>query len=172
MDLGATLCRPATPLCAQCPMAGDCRALASGAPETYPRRAAKPARPHRHGVAYVAIRAGQVALVRRPPRGLLGGMLALPTGDWRAAPWTKPEALAAAPLAGAWRLAGQIDHVFTHFSLALVVYATRARGAGGFIWTPLDEALAAVPSVFRKALEGAAGGRRPSAILPTPPSPP
>jgi len=153
MDLGATLCRPATPLCGDCPLAGDCRAFASGAPGLYPRRAAKPARPHRHGVAYVLIRAGQVALIRRPPRGLLGGMLGLPTSDWREAPWAQAQALAAAPLAGAWRLAGQVDHVFTHFSLGLAVYAGSVSQEAGFIWTPLDEALAAVPSVFRKALE-------------------
>ncbi|MDQ2861138.1 MAG: A/G-specific adenine glycosylase, partial [Pseudomonadota bacterium] len=153
MDLGATVCRPKAPLCDECPLAPDCQALASGAPAVYPRRAAKAARPHRHGVAYVLVRAGQVALIRRPPRGLLGGMLALPTTDWRAEPWTRAQGLAAAPSPGPWRLAGQVDHVFTHFSLTLAVYAVRAGREAGFIWTPIDEALAAVPSLFRKALQ-------------------
>ncbi len=153
MDLGATICRPKAPLCPECPLAGDCRAFAAGKPDFYPRRAARPHRPHRHGVAYVIARPGEVALIRRPPHGLLGGMLAPPTSDWRTAPWTKDQALAAAPIAGAWRLAGEVDHAFTHFSLTLVVYAVRASRESSFIWTPVGEALAAVPSVFRKALE-------------------
>ena len=154
MDLGATICRPTKPLCGACPLARDCRALASGTAELYPRRVAKTARPHRHGVAYVLTRAGRVALVRRPPRGLLGGMLGLPTSDWQPAPWTKPEALAAAPTAGPWRLAGEVNHVFTHFSLTLEVYAARGGAArDGLIWRPIHEALAATPSVFRKALQ-------------------
>jgi A/G-specific adenine glycosylase len=158
MDLGAVICRPATPLCDRCPLAGDCRAFGSGAPGAYPRRLARTARPHRHGVAYVLIRNGQVGLVRRPARGLLGGMLALPASDWRAAPWTRAEALAAAPAAMDWREAGEVAHVFTHFSLTLTVY-TAAGGAPrpDLLWTPIDEALAAMPSVFKKALERGAG---------------
>ncbi|MEO8926267.1 MAG: A/G-specific adenine glycosylase [Caulobacteraceae bacterium] len=154
MDLGATICRPRAPLCGRCPLARDCRAFASGTPETYPRRIAKAARPHRHGVAYVLTADGHIALVRRPPRGLLGGMLGLPTSDWRAAPWTSAQALASAPAPGPWRKVGEVDHVFTHFSLTLEVYvAPGCAPRPGFIWTPIDEALAATPSVFRKALQ-------------------
>ena len=83
MDLGAMVCRPKAPLCDRCPLAPECLARAGGAPETYPRKTAKAERPHRYGVAYVLTRGDEVALVRRPPKGLLGGMLALPTSDWR-----------------------------------------------------------------------------------------
>ncbi|MBE7220105.1 MAG: A/G-specific adenine glycosylase, partial [Caulobacteraceae bacterium] len=38
MDLGATLCRPRTPLCGDCPLADDCAARATGAPERFPVR--------------------------------------------------------------------------------------------------------------------------------------
>ncbi|MDE2488486.1 MAG: A/G-specific adenine glycosylase, partial [Alphaproteobacteria bacterium] len=75
MDLGAVVCRPKAPLCDRCPIAGRCAALAAGDPETWPRRAPRPERPHRYGVAFVLTRGDEVALVRRPPRGLLGGML-------------------------------------------------------------------------------------------------
>ena len=149
MDLGATVCRPKGPLCDRCPVSEFCAGLAGGEPETYPRKAAKVTRPHRNGVAYILTRGNDVALVRRPPKGLLGGMLALPTSDWRATGWDDDEALAAAPVGAPWRPVGEVEHVFTHFSLTLRLL--RAEGdADGFIWTP-RAGLDALPSVFLKA---------------------
>ncbi|MBS0331566.1 MAG: A/G-specific adenine glycosylase [Proteobacteria bacterium] len=149
MDLGATVCRPRSPLCDRCPIVVHCAGLATGAPESFPRKAAKPGRPHRHGVAYVLTRGGEVALVRRPPRGLLGGMLALPTSDWRAGRWSEAEALAAAPAPADWRGVGEVEHGFTHFTLTLQLY--RAEGdASDLLWTPRG-GLDALQSVFLKA---------------------
>jgi A/G-specific adenine glycosylase len=153
MDLGATICRPGEPLCPSCPLSADCVAHVSGDPAGYPRRAAKKPRPHRHGVAYRLTHDGKVGLVRRPPRGLLGGMLGLPTTPWRAAPWTPAESLAAAPAPADWRPAGSVEHVFTHFSLTLTIWrAAAAAPEPSLIWTPLDQAAAEMPSVFAKAL--------------------
>ena len=149
MDLGATVCRPKAPLCDRCPVAAHCAALAAGAPDSYPRRTAKAERPHRYGVAYVLTRGDEVGLVRRPPKGLLGGMLALPTSDWRAARWSDAEALDAAPANAPWRGVGEVEHGFTHFTLTLQLL--RAEGeAAGFIWMP-RRGLDALPSVFLKA---------------------
>jgi len=149
MDLGATVCRPKAPLCDRCPISAHCAALAGGEPETYPRKTAKAVRPHRHGVAYVLTRGDQVALVRRPPKGLLGGMLALPTTDWRTQRWADDEAIRAAPADAAWRGVGEVEHGFTHFTLTLRLL--RAEGdADGVIWSPRRD-LDALPSVFLKA---------------------
>lgn len=152
MDLGATVCKPKAPLCDLCPVSAWCAAFKGGAPETYPRKTKKADRPRRHGVAYVLTRGDQVALVRRPPKGLLGGMLGLPTSEWRAAPYDDAEAAAAAPVAAAWRDLGAVEHVFTHFSLTLRVFA--AEGGGDFVWTS-RESLSALPSVFLKAARAA-----------------
>jgi A/G-specific adenine glycosylase len=153
MDLGATVCRPKSPLCDRCPLAGTCQALAEGVPDTYPRKTAKADRPHRRGTAFVLTRGDQVGLVRRPDKGLLGGMLALPTGDWAA----QSDGMAAAPAQADWRPAGQIEHVFTHFSLTLQVM--RAEGAAeGLIWVSIDEAARSLPSVFFKALRQGLNG--------------
>ncbi|THD81976.1 MAG: A/G-specific adenine glycosylase [Phenylobacterium sp.] len=149
MDLGATVCRPKAPLCDRCPVSVHCAALTTGAPDTYPRRTPKALRPHRYGVAYVLTRGDEVALVRRPPKGLLGGMLALPTSDWRPARWSEPEAVASAPADAAWRSAGEVEHGFTHFTLTLQLL--RAEGeAADVIWTRRS-GLDALPSVFLKA---------------------
>ncbi len=151
MDLGATVCRPREPLCDRCPLAKPCKARATGAPETYPRKTAKAVRPRRHGVAFLVTRDGEVALVRRPGKGLLGGMLALPTTDWRGAPWTPAEV--APPAAADWRPMGEIEHVFTHFALTLTVWRGETAGdVEGAVWTRLSDAGEGLPSVFLKAL--------------------
>jgi A/G-specific adenine glycosylase len=149
MDLGATVCRPGKPLCRACPLTAWCAGHASGHPERWPLKTKKADRPHRTGVAWVLRDAqGRVALVRRPDKGLLGGMTGLPTSDW-AVDAGDPSP----PAAVEWREAGAIEHVFTHFSLTLAVHV--AEGRGDFLWTDPEAALASLPTVFRKALERA-----------------
>ena len=101
-DLGATICTARNPACALCPWrGGGCEAERRGLQNTLPRKAPKPARPLRHGAHFLLTdAAGEVLLRRRPPRGLLGGMLELPGTPWRDAPWADAEALALAPLPG------------------------------------------------------------------------
>jgi A/G-specific adenine glycosylase len=153
MDLGATICTPRTPKCGACPWREDCAAFATGAPETYPRRAAKAKRPQRFGAAFRIEREGKLWLVRRPDAGLLGGMAALPTTEWRARKWSRAEALRHAPIAAAWTKVAAVDHVFTHFALTLDVYAADAAPRGDGWWGAKD----ALPTVFKKA--AAARGR-------------
>jgi A/G-specific adenine glycosylase len=153
MDLGAVVCRPKAPLCDRCPLADECQARAEGQPERYPLKTAKAERPRRHGAAFVLIRGGEVALVQRPPKGLLGGMLGLPTTDWRSSRFADGEVLASAPAAATWRSLGPVEHVFTHFALTLEVWRAEAGpDPDGLVWTPIDEAAQALPSVFLKAL--------------------
>ena len=158
MDLGAVICRPKAPLCERCPLAQACKARRAGAPETYPRRTAKAERPRRHGAAYVLTCGDQVALAQRPPKGLLGGMLGLPTSDWGPRAPTASEAQAAAPISADWRSLGAVEHVFTHFALTLQVWRGKAMARDpAFVWRPASEAAQVLPSVFRKALDAALG---------------
>ena len=146
MDLGSGVCRPKSPSCEVCPLAFGCEGLKAGEPARYPLKTRKADRPHRHGHAFVLRDAqGRIGLVRRPDKGLLGGMVGLPTSDWSASPEFR------APVAADWAEAGAVEHVFTHFSLTLTVHV--GMGRGDFLWTQAEEALAALPTVFRKALE-------------------
>jgi A/G-specific adenine glycosylase len=154
MDLGATVCRPRSPSCGRCPVAEFCAARATGEPGAYPRKLARVERPRRYGVAYLLEHAGKLALVRRPSTGLLGGMLGLPTSDWRERPWPLDEALAAAPAAADWREVGRVEHVFTHFALSLTVLQAGTDSPFDAIWTT---DLSGLPSVFRKAAEAGRG---------------
>ena len=76
MDLGARICRPRKPLCLLSPLRADCAALASGDPDAFPAPKPRRARPHKYGVAWWIERDGHVWLVRRPAKGMLGGMAA------------------------------------------------------------------------------------------------
>jgi len=75
MELGATVCVPRVPRCAACPIREGCRARATGRPERFGKRDAPPARPvERRLWAVVRDSEGRVAVVRRPLRGLWGGL--------------------------------------------------------------------------------------------------
>ena len=141
MDVGAMVCRPKDPRCGECPLRTDCAAYASGEPEAFPQRKQRKARPHRHGIAFWTVRDGHVWLVRRPAKGLLGGMAALPGSDWTDAQPASRNAL------------GTVRHVFTHFSFDLAIEA-RSEPAGEGWWHPLgrlDEA--GLPTLYRRAAE-------------------
>lgn len=160
MDLGATICTPKQPRCGACPWQTCCRAHAQGIAETLPRRAAKPAKPRRHGVAFWAVNeAGAVLLRRRPPNGLLGGMMEVPSTDWRITPWDDREATKTAPLKARWRrLPGTVAHGFTHFDLELVILTATAKGAAARdgVWVaPTRFKDHALPSVMKKVIERA-----------------
>ena len=156
MDLGATICTPTRPNCLICPVSDLCLAKAEGEPERYPIKPAKQPKPIRRGTAFVAVHKGEVLLQRRPDKGLLGGMLGLPTSDWTEGERTDP----AAPFRADWEEIGEVRHVFTHFDLRLTV--TRAdlprRPKAEGVWVALDE-VEGLPSVFAKAFRLATAGK-------------
>ena len=153
MDLGATICTARKPRCTLCPISAHCMAYRAGAAQAYPVKAAKPARPQRMGTAYWIERGTAVWLIRRPARGLLGGMRALPDDGWckrsdggaDAAHWSPTKSL------------GWVDHVFTHFALRLnlALYLgddwASLEGMDGQ-WWPIDRLeQAGLPTLFAKA---------------------
>ena len=123
MDLGATICTPRRPACSLCPVRPDCSAYAQGLAEVLPYREEKAERPVRRGTAYVVLRAdGAVLLRERPFKGLLGGMLEVPSSPWEEGEAHEKGSTRHAPLAGDWKtLSGRVEHTFTHFHLELAV---------------------------------------------------
>lgn len=164
MDLGATVCTPRRPSCMICPLKDLCTARRNEIAETLPRRTAKPERPLRHGVAFVAIsERGDVLLRTRPDKGLLGGMSEVPSTDWVEDWLAADEALRLAPVKGRWfPMPGAVTHTFTHFRLGLLVFRAHVRNSPALTlwarqkdcrWVHRD-ALAAepLPSVMRKVI--------------------
>ena len=158
MDLGSMVCTARSPRCLLCPLRDDCAAYALGTPDAFPVKAGKKAKPQRFGTLFWAERDGQVLLVRRPDKGLLGGMRALPTGPWADSdPGTE-----GAPFAADWRSIGLVRHGFTHFDLACTVMVADAAGedtAQGEWWPVADIAAAGLPTLFARAIPVVEGMR-------------
>jgi A/G-specific adenine glycosylase len=147
MDLGATICRPRAPDCPACPLISDCAAHAWGQPERFPGRKRKTIRPVRFGIAFWTERDGCIWLMRRPARGMLGGMAALPGPEWTGESVTAGSTL------------GHVSHVFTHFRLELSVVPAAAHASDGW-WQPLGSlAEAGLPTLYRRAIDSVLSSR-------------
>jgi A/G-specific adenine glycosylase len=163
MDLGATICTPRKPSCVLCPWRESCQALALGIVETLPRKAEKAIRPHRAGIAFwVVDGTGAILLRRRVEKGLLGGMMEVPSTEWTLPGPSPSAAKAAAPLTAEWRvLPGQVRHVFTHFELTLTIWVAKVPGRGDpklGMWVMPDRfGDYALPSLMMKVVRHALG---------------
>jgi A/G-specific adenine glycosylase len=124
MDLGSAICTPKRPACMSCPLFAGCEGRKQGIQEQLPVKGAKAPRPLRRGAAFVARDAtGAVLLVRRPEKGLLGGMMQPPLGPWTEDFPSRAEAMMQAPFKAEWKKRLEIvRHGFTHFELEIEVY--------------------------------------------------
>jgi A/G-specific adenine glycosylase len=125
MDLGATVCVRARPLCAACPLAPGCRARAAGRQHELP--APRPSRVRRQRQVFMVVAlqdSGEVLLERRPERGIWGGLWCLPQFE------SESEAISFIGTALGADCAPQplatIAHAFTHFDLAISPLLVRA----------------------------------------------
>lgn len=119
MDLGSNICKPRSPLCADCPLQFGCQAFGEGNPASYPVKLAKPEKPSRYGVVFVIERISDGALWLENPssdRRLLKGLYQLPTSSWSEGVLETSDA----PLEGLWSQDHPVvKHTFTHFHLFL-----------------------------------------------------
>ena len=158
MDLGATICTPRSPACDICPWMNICAARVSGRAADLPRKMPKATKPVRMGYVYVSrrIEDGAWIMERRPPSGLLGGMLGWPGSDWSENPVDRP------PFDAPWQDPDvEVRHTFTHFHLRLKL---RYAQISGEIDTDSWQLVTArsfrpsdMPTVMRKAYDLASG---------------
>ena len=86
MELGATLCSPASPRCLVCPLAAHCTAARTGRQDELPVVAARKKESELPVLARAALWMSDgvaVVLARRAPEGLFGGLWELPQGEDR-----------------------------------------------------------------------------------------
>jgi A/G-specific adenine glycosylase len=164
MDLGATVCRPARPMCAACPLSYRCAAFGSGSQDEIPLKIPGRRIP-RHDVlaAVIEDRKGRILIVRRPEDGPLGGLWDFPGGR-KARGETLREALRRTVLEDAGidvAVAGPLGTVEQAFTLhRITLHAFRCRkirgrlpGDGAWRWmAPGDLPSHAFPAAQRKLI--------------------
>ena len=151
MELGATVCLPANPLCRRCPLRGCCRALREGTVAQLPVKLRKTASVALAEVLLVVRRQGRVLLRQREAAARrMAGFWELPT----------PAELPAARIGGTF---GEFRHTITHHRYTFTVRRAAARTAGPeFRWfAPAQLAEIPVSTTARKALRLAGVLREP-----------
>ena len=154
MDLGAGLCTVKAPECFGCPISQRCAAHRAGAAASYPVKLPKKPKPFRTGTAYWIVHDGEVLLVRREGKGMLGGMRALPDDGWSA----RADGNQVSPFPAKWRILDEIvQHGFTHFALSLRIAVTEGPKQEGFgeYWPINSLDKAGLPTLFSKAATAA-----------------
>lgn len=116
MELGATVCVPATPRCPACPVSHECAGKSQ--PGRYPARKPRKERPLLEWNALALRRAdGAVLLSRRPQGALFGGL------------WDLPQELPGGiRIVGGLRRRGTVEQALTHRRVRVAVSAAQAAG--------------------------------------------
>jgi A/G-specific adenine glycosylase len=113
MELGATVCTPTSPKCDTCPVSAFCKLKNAASVANYPFKVKKKKNPIEQGVAYCIFdKKGRIYLQKRPSKGLLANLWEVPSEGWRQA-----QPLPTIIQKSKAQSAGDIKHVFTHFTL-------------------------------------------------------
>jgi len=142
MELGATLCLPRAPRCAECPVAVFCEARKTGRQNELPVKRARPAS-HQISVRLALLEQRGAVLMRQRP-----AEASLMPGFWE---FPAPEDLTG------WQEAeflGSFHHTITHHHYTVTVLQGKiSRAPAGFEWRRRD-ALEAIPltTISKKAL--------------------
>lgn len=168
IELGATVCKPRSPRCLDCPLASRCLARSRGTIADRPGRPGRPAVPtFELGVAVVVSPRGRALMVRRPENGMLGGMWEFPArvvehGELpgeaadRVAAALAPGAARARPLSAVSHAYSHRRHVYRAFlfeSRDEAVPVPEAVAGGGWTagaWERPDPAGRALPAAQRR----------------------
>ena len=116
MDLGAMICTSRSPRCDRCPVAAHCRAFAGDAALDYPRRTAPIAKKEQDWTILLMEAEDGKLLVRRRPKGLLGGLYEFVAVEGHPGADALPALLSAQGFSNVQILDRLPDarHVFTH----------------------------------------------------------
>jgi A/G-specific adenine glycosylase len=151
MDLGATICTPKSPDCANCPVNAICISFKNQQQDQYPVMRDKPAVPHIDVVAAILCQNELVLIARRPSKGLLGGLWEFPGGKLEEGE-SHAEALVReireelGTEVTAIEKFGVYQHAYSHFKVTLQAWFAEIHGeqptaleASELRWVRIDE---------------------------------
>lgn len=143
MDLGATICTPKSPKCSLCPWGKKCLAYDKKNQTKYPIKQTKKPRPKRYTTAFVFIgNQNRVFLRRRADKGLLAGMMEVPSSNWIKNKKEDKGNLSFLDQKTHYTLLPEnIRHVFTHFELnvRVVLLPKEALTDKNGVWVKKDD---------------------------------
>lgn len=149
MELGSEICKPKKPDCTNCPVNSYCAAFAQGDVLSFPLREPKKKRPQKYATAYIITNdRDEILLRKRPNKGLLKGLVEVPTSDWS----LTPEKIKSPGL-----LDKTVRHVFTHFDLDVQIVKLHDNTPshlqhGAFFVNKNDLQHQALPTLVKKIL--------------------
>ncbi|RUO62924.1 A/G-specific DNA-adenine glycosylase [Pseudidiomarina planktonica] len=114
LDLGATICKPRSPLCKQCPLASDCVAFQQDLIHELPTPKVRKSTPTKSGFFLWLMKEDKIYLVRRPKQGIWSQLWCLPE---LSSPQVDKQVL---------QEHGTFKHVFSHYKLNAHVYQPSA----------------------------------------------
>ncbi|MEI8206157.1 MAG: A/G-specific adenine glycosylase [Kiritimatiellales bacterium] len=131
MELGALVCLPKNPKCAECPLQNFCAAFAKGSPAKFPVVGKKAKVPHIIvGAAVTMNRKSEVLIAQRKQDDMLGGLWEFPGGKQE--PGETIEECIARELdeeLGIKTVVGEhvmtVNHAYSHFTMTMHVHRTR-----------------------------------------------
>lgn len=143
MELGATVCKPSRPLCADCPVNGFCGAFLEGTVESFPvRRRSKEVPTHRIAVG-VVIRDGSFLITRRKQSGLLGGLWEFPGGKIQKNETAEQACIRELNEETSLNVTvvshlQQVKHAYSHFKIVMDVFVCRYVSGEVSLSGPVD----------------------------------
>ncbi len=155
MELGAVICIPGTaPKCLACPLQHICGAFESGTQAAFPVVAQKKPRKKEEKTVFLLRCKNKIALHRRQPGGLLGGLWEFPNTEGHLDPdaakaWLTEQGLLVQTLAEGT----QKKHIFTHIEWHMRCYYAECENENrDFVWVTEQALLEefSLPTAFRK----------------------
>ena len=158
MELGATLCGPNwKPRCEECPCRTFCGGAIHGTAEQYPVKLPKKGKKIEEKTVFILSCDGEIALEKRPDRGLLAGLWQFPNVPGQL------DVSQALETVENWGLVPkdirrQIErnHIFTHIRWEMRgIFLEVSEPGGEFVWMTEEriEKEAALPTAFRQFWE-------------------
>ena len=154
MELGATVCRPRSPLCVLCPVNTFCRAFQSARQEEFPiRLKSKPLLEYRLAVG-VVLRKNHILITQRKVDGLLGGLWEFPGDEIRYEETAEQACIRQIKehvnlSVEVTEYLTRVKHAFTHFKIVADVFCCRYQSGEVILNGPVDHRWITVDDIDR-----------------------
>jgi A/G-specific adenine glycosylase len=130
MELGALICKPSTPVCADCPLSRFCQALKHKKTAEFPKRIKRKPVPTYKIAVGVVLKNDQMLITLRKAEGLLGGLWEFPGGKTEAG--ESAEQACVREIKEETNLEIKVEesltvirHAYTHFKIVMEVFICR-----------------------------------------------